>query len=77
MKEFENLKNAYTGALQYGIATGINYNEAKHGNDILHKFCENMVENSNYDNISKDFMKNELEIIKELMEKEIETFFNN
>ena len=54
---------------------GVGFNEAKHGNDVLHKFCEMTIDNSNYSDAHKSSMKNELELIKESLSKEIEAFY--
>lgn len=75
MTEFDNLKSSYISAIQCGLAMGAGYNEAKHGNDILHKFCENLIDNSNYNDLCKMDMKNELEVIKEALSQEIESFY--
>ena len=48
MIEFENLKRNYVLTIQFGLASNTGYNKAKHGNDVIHKFCEQLVENSNY-----------------------------
>ncbi len=74
MTEFENLKSSYISAIQYGLGVGAGYNQAKYGNDVLHKFCEKIIDNSNYCESDKSSMKNELEIIKEILSKEIEAF---
>ena len=77
MTEFENLKNSYYFALQYGMANNATYEEAKKGNAILHKFCEKLVENSNYNDYQKKQMKFELELLKEALSQEIEHHFQN
>ena len=41
MNEFDNLKNSYIATIQLALAMNVNYSEAKHGNELLHKFCEN------------------------------------
>ena len=58
MTRFENLKNSYISAIQCGLAMGVGFNEAKHGNDVLHKFCEMTIDNSNYSDAHKSSMKN-------------------
>ena len=52
------------------------YEEAKRGNDLLHKFCENCVDNSNYSDLDKQNMKQELELVKEALSQEIERYFH-
>ena len=75
MTEFDDLKSSYIYTMHCGFALGAEYNEAKHGNDILHKFCENLIDNSNYNDLCKTEMKNELEVIKEALSQEIEFFY--
>lgn len=75
MNEFENLKKSYIDTIQLGIVCHSEYNETKRGNEILHKFCEILVENSNYSESDKLAMKHELEIVKETLSQEIELRF--
>lgn len=72
MIDYQNLKNSYIAAIQTGLMLNAGYEEAKRGNDILHKFCENCVDNSDYSDLDKQYMKNDLELIKETLSKEIE-----
>lgn len=74
MTEFENLKRNYVLTIQIGISSSskISYNEAKQGNDVLHKFCENLIEGSIYDDETKKQMKHELKLLKEALTEEIE-----
>ena len=76
MNEFENLKECYTGALEIGIALEADYDEAKHGNEILHKFCELLVERSNYSDWDKQNMKHDLKLLKETLALEIESYYS-
>ena len=75
MTEFDNLKRSYISAIQWGLTARVGYNESKQGNEVLHKFCENFIDNSNCSNPEKTTMKHELEIIKEALSKEIESFY--
>lgn len=75
MTEFENLKRSYTATVQFGLLTQIGYQKAKQGNDLLHKFCENYVDNGNYTDVEKSRMKCELETLKEALSHEIETYY--
>ena len=77
MIDYINLKNSYITAIQAGLAMNADYEEAKHGNDILHKFCENCIENSHYSETDKKNMKHELELVKETLSQEIESYFRN
>ena len=75
MYQFDTIKNSYISAVQWGLALKVGYNESKHGNEIIHKFCENFIDNSNYNEHDKPIMKAELEIIKEALSQEIESFY--
>ncbi len=75
MIDYLNLKNSYIAAIQMGLILNAGYEEAKRGNDLLHKFCENCVDNSNYSDLDKQNMKNDLELVKEALSQEIELRF--
>ena len=75
MIDYLNLKNSYISAIQMGLMLNAGYEEAKRGNDLLHKFCENCVDNSNYSDLDKQNMKNDLELVKEALSQEIELRF--
>ncbi len=75
MIDYLNLKNSYIAAIQMGLMLNAGYEEAKRGNDLLHKFCENCVDNSNYSDLDKQNMKNDLELVKEALSQEIELRF--
>lgn len=75
MIEFNSIKNSYISAVQLGLTMGADYNEAKNGNQILHKFCEALIDSSNYTDTDKKTMKYDLEITKETLSKEIESFY--
>lgn len=75
MIDYQNLKNSYITALHMGIALNASHEEAKRGNDILHKFCENCVDNSNYSEQDKQRMKHDLALLKEALEQEIKQRF--
>ncbi len=77
MIDYLNLKNSYIAAIQMGLILNAGYEEAKRGNDLLHKFCENCIENSNYNEQDKQAMKHDLELVKETLSKEIEFRFHN
>lgn len=74
MTEFESLKVFYASYIRFGLENNVNYNYAKMGNDIFHKYCERLVDNSNY--IDKAAMKQELELLKESLSREIEAHYN-
>ena len=75
MIDYVNLKNSYIAAIQMGLLLKAGYEEAKHGNDLLHKFCENCIDNSNYIEQDKQNMKRDLELVKEALAQEIELRF--
>ena len=75
MTEFDNLKRNYTLTVQLMLTTKMEYHEAKRGNEVLHKFCENLVENSLYNDMNKTAMKIELNLLKEALSEEINRFY--
>ena len=72
MIDYLNLKNSYIASIQLGLILNAGYEEAKRGNDLLHKFCENCIDNSNYSEKDKQDMKRDLELVKEMLLQEIE-----
>ena len=72
MIDYLNLKNSYIAAIQMGLLLNSGYEGAKRGNDLLHKFCENCIDNSNYSEQDKQNMKRDLELVKESLSQEIE-----
>jgi hypothetical protein len=76
MTEYENLKKSYIATIHLGLTMNANYDEVRHGNDVLHKFCETLVEHSLYSEDDKRRMKNDLELTKELLSQEIDTLFH-
>ena len=76
MIDYLNLKNSYIAAIQMGLMLNAGYEEAKRGNDLVYKFCENCVDNSNYSEKDKQDMKRDLELVKEILAQEIELRFN-
>lgn len=73
MIDYENLKRSYIGAFQMGLELG--FHDPKQGNDLLHKFCERVIDNSNYSEADKQNMKQDLELVKEALSQEIELRF--
>lgn len=76
MIDYLNLKNSYIASIQLGLILNAGYEEAKRGNDLLHKFCENCIDNSNYSEKDKQDMKRDLELVKEMLSQEIEIRFS-
>ena len=77
MIDYLNLKNSYMAAIQTGLLLNAGYEDAKRGNDILHKFCEDCVDSSNYCEADKKDMKHDLELVKEALSREIEFRFHS
>ncbi len=77
MIDYLNLKNSYIRALQTGLLLNAGYEDAKRGNDILYKFCETCIDNSNYSETDKKSMKHDLELVKEALSQEIEHRFHS
>ena len=75
MTEFDNLKNSYAAAVQFGLAMNVGYQSSKHGNEMLHELCKHLVENGNYQDLEKMAMKQELEILKDALDGEIDAFY--
>lgn len=76
MTEFDNLKNTYIATMQCAMAMGRGNQWTKHGNDILHKFCEMLVDRSDYPDADKQAMKQELELLKESIDAEIDACYH-
>ena len=76
MIDYLNLKNSYIAAIHMGLLLNAGYEDAKRGNDLLHKFCENCIDNSNYSERDKQDMKRDLELVKEMLSQEIEIRFS-
>ena len=75
MIDYKNLKNSYIATIQMGMMLNTGYEEAKRGNEILHKFCESCIDNSNYIEQNKQSMKRDLKLVKEALSYEIEHYF--
>lgn len=74
MIDYEGLKKCYIGAFQMGLDLG--FSNPEQGNELLHKFCENLVDNSNYSEQEKHSMKHDLKLVKETLSQEIKLRFN-
>lgn len=72
MNKYEHLKNSYISAVLFGLTMNVSYDEAKLGNEILHKLCKIFIDNSGFCDIYKSSMKNELNSIKDMLSMEIE-----
>ena len=76
MTEFDHLKRSYTSAVQFLLVSNVGYHRAKASNEMLHKFYENMVENSLYSDMDKAAMKLQLDLLKEAFSEEIRRVYN-
>lgn len=76
MIDYLNMKESYIATIQLGLVLNAGYEEAKHRNDLLHKFCENCVDSSLYSEEDKRAMKRDLELVKEALSQEIEIRFH-
>ena len=77
MNNFDNLKRSYIETIHLGMSLGAKYSEAKYGNDLTHKFCELLVESSDYSEKDKRQMKQELKQVKEVLSAEIEASYKD
>lgn len=77
MMGYDNLKNCYITAIQIGINSNTKYDEIRYANELLHKFCEQFIENSSYTDTDKQNIKRDLEIVKETLSGEIEEHWRN
>ena len=75
MIDYLNLKNCYITAVQAGLAL-TDYEKAKQGNTLIHKFCESCIDSSNYNELEKQKMKCDLLLTKESLSKEIEYYYH-
>lgn len=76
MTEFDHLKRSYASAVQFLLFSNAGYHRAKAANEMLHKFYENMVENSLYSDAIKAAMKLQLDVLKEAFSEEIRLCYN-
>lgn len=75
MFDYNNLKNSYIATIQMGIMLNTSYQEARHGNEVVHGFCKHCIEHSDYSENDKQAMKNDLEAVKKLLSDEIEIHY--
>ena len=70
MINYNDLKNRYIATIQMGLKLG--FPNPKQGNELLHKFCEDLIDNSHYSESDRQIMKQELKLVKETLSQEIE-----
>lgn len=72
---FNEMKSRYISVIQLVLQSNMPYNEVKTGNEVLHKFCELIIDNLDANN-DKIVMKQELFLLKETLAEEIDGFYN-
>lgn len=72
---FNEMKSRYIAVIQLVLQSNIPYNEVKTGNEVLHKFCELIIDSWDSAN-NKIAMKQELLLLKETIATEIDEFYN-
>ena len=77
MNTFNDLKSSYAMLIQSALILGASRDTLKHGNEILHHSCRQIVDGSAFDQQVKQQMKNELDQLKNLLDFEIEGHFTN
>lgn len=77
MTEFDNLKSSYAFTIHCVLTANAGYHDIKQENAVLHKFCESLIEKSNYPDSEKETMKYELELLKEALSKEIDHYYKS
>lgn len=77
MIDFENMKCSYAATIQLALFSGATQTDVKQYNDILHKFCNYIIEYSGYCDSSKSKLKQDLYFLKALQEQEIELYFQH
>ena len=70
MINYIDLKNSYIATIQMGLK--LRFPNPKQGNELLHKFCEDLIDKSHYSENDKQIMKQELKLVKETLSQEIE-----
>lgn len=75
MTEFDNMKRSYSSTIHLALTTGATRSEVKNGNEIIQKFCEFVIENSNYHDSDKTQMKHELALFEAFHEQKINRYF--
>ena len=73
--QIDNLLQGYSRTIQWGISHGATYKEVKQGNELLHKFCESLIDGSSYSTSEKSSMKQRFYLLKETLNQEIECTF--
>ncbi len=59
---------------KWGLIAKVNFDDLKNANETIHKIIENYIDN-NYINSDKVKLKHELELIKEALSQDIESFY--
>lgn len=75
MLEFKKMKEDYSATIQLALTAGATRAEVKNGNEILHNFCDLIVEGGNYCDRDKAQMKHELKLLKIYHDRQIDQYF--
>lgn len=76
MIEFENLKGSYISAMNVGILGRLDTASLKYGNEILSHCCKQLISDSQYYATEKENMKNQIDLLKQTIDKEIESSYH-
>lgn len=75
MTNFKKFERSYTSSIQLALLFGIGYEDAKKGNEVLNHLCKSCIERGYYSKQDKEAMKFELDVIKEVLDAEINCTF--
>lgn len=75
MTNFKNFKRSYSSSIQLALLLGIGYEDAKKGNEVLNRLCKSCIDSGYYSKQDKEAMKFELDVIKEVLDAEINCKF--
>lgn len=73
MIDFEYLKNSYISAIHVGILGRLDTTSLKYGNEMLSHFCKQLISDSQYYATDKENMKNQIDLLKQFIDREIES----
>lgn len=76
MINYNLLKQRYIAIIHFFLPLQIPYEEMKRGNDLLHKAFENLIDSANNcSDYDKNNMKQEIQLVKETLSKEIDLYY--
>ena len=73
--DFEKLKNSYVQTIQLAIVSGVSHDEAKQGNELLFRFCKQLIQCSSCQKQDRDEMSRQIGLVKQTLELEIEKVY--